>query len=109
MLTKNDARNETNDDLRPEYDISKLTGRVQGKYFARATAGTVLVLLEPDVAEAFPNARTVNEALRAIANVARTHAGGMRAGGKLPSKPPQPSSRARRQPTKKRKGRAARG
>ena len=43
------------DELRPEYDLASLTGRVQGKYYARATAGTTLVLLEPDVAEAFPS------------------------------------------------------
>ena len=52
------------DQLRPEYDLTTLTGRVQGKYFDRATAGTTLVLLEPDVAEAFRTGRAVNRALR---------------------------------------------
>ena len=57
MPTKNGARKEKEmDGLRPEYNISKLTGAVQGKYFREATASTTLVVLEPDVAEAFPNA-----------------------------------------------------
>lgn len=62
MSTKNLANRA--DQLRPEYDLTTLTGRVQGKYFERATAGTTLVLLEPDVAEAFPTGRAVNRALR---------------------------------------------
>jgi hypothetical protein len=45
MPTKN-AVPRHNDDLRPEYDLSKLTGGVRGKYYERATAGTTLVLLE---------------------------------------------------------------
>jgi hypothetical protein len=53
------------DELRPEYDLASLTGRVRGKYHQRATAGTTLVLLEPDVAEAFPDGPSVNQALRA--------------------------------------------
>lgn len=71
MPTKNAARSES-DDLRPEYDLSKLTGGVRGKYYDRATAGTTLVLLERDVAEAFPDGATVNQALRALIRVADT-------------------------------------
>lgn len=51
------------DELRPEYDLSQLQGRVRGKYAERYRAGTNLVLLEPDVAAAFPDAKTVNETL----------------------------------------------
>lgn len=60
------------DELRPEYDFSQLKGRVRGKYVERYRAGTNLVLLEPDVAAAFPDAKTVNEALRLLIKVART-------------------------------------
>ena len=60
------------DELRPEYDLSKLKGRVRGKYAERYRAGTNLVLLEPDVAAAFPDAKTVNEALRLLIKVAQT-------------------------------------
>ena len=52
------------DELRPEYDLSKLKRRVRGKYVERYREGTNLVLLQPDVAEVFPDADSVNEALR---------------------------------------------
>jgi len=52
------------DELRPEYDIPSLKGGVRGKYFAAATAGTTMVLLEPGVAEAFADSASVNRALR---------------------------------------------
>ena len=54
------------DELRPEYDFSKMTGGVRGKYVERYRAGTNLVLLEPDIAEAFPTTASVNEALRSL-------------------------------------------
>lgn len=60
------------DELRPEYDLSQLKGRVRGKYVERYREGTNLVLLEPDVAAAFPDARAVNEALRMLIKVAQT-------------------------------------
>lgn len=60
------------DELRPEYDFSQLKGRVRGKYAERYRTGTNLVLLEPDVAAAFPDAKSVNEALRLLIKVSRT-------------------------------------
>ena len=59
------------DELRPEYDLSQLKGGVRGKYYRQATAGTNLVLIEPDVPDVFPDAATVNQALRALAPVLR--------------------------------------
>jgi hypothetical protein len=64
--------------MRPEYDFSKLQGRVRGKYVERYRAGTNLVLLEPDVAAAFPDAQTVNEALRLLLKVAKSQVHGER-------------------------------
>jgi hypothetical protein len=61
-----------NDDLRPEYDLSELSGGVRGKYYRDATAGTNLVLIEPDLASVFPNAEAVNRALRILADVAKS-------------------------------------
>lgn len=58
------------DELRPEYDLSKLKGGVRGKYFKRALAGTNLVLIEPDLAEAFPDTASVNRALRTLLDAA---------------------------------------
>jgi hypothetical protein len=57
--------------MRPEYDFSQLKGRVRGKYADRYREGTNLVLLDPDVAAAFPDAKAVNEALRLLMDVAQ--------------------------------------
>lgn len=98
------------DDLRPEYDLSQLTGGVRGKYYERATAGTTLVLLERDVAEAFPDGQTVNEALRALIKVAKTQVPTKGSRGTLANTALQPASRARKTRSKSRKrSRAARG
>ena len=59
------------DDLRTEYDLRKLKSGVRGKYAARYKAGTNLVLLSPDVAEHFPDDRSVNSALRKLIRVAK--------------------------------------
>jgi len=60
-------KSELNDDLRLEYDLkSLLKGGVRGKYAKRYRAGTNLVLLEPEVARAFPNDKAVNEALKLV-------------------------------------------
>ena len=57
---------EDDDDLRAEYDFSAMKGAVPGKYAERYREGTNLVLLEPDVAAAFPDAKAVNDALREV-------------------------------------------
>ena len=60
------------DELRPEYDLSQLQGGVRGKYVQRYKQGTNLVLLDPDVADAFPTEDSVNEALRLLMRIAET-------------------------------------
>ncbi len=98
MPTKN-LDSSVTDELRPEYDLASLKGGVRGKYYARATAGTTMVLLEPDVAEAFSDGASVNQALRSYLRTSR---------GKLPNKALQPTSRkARRQ--KPQRAKSARG
>lgn len=62
------------DDLRPEYDLSQLKGGVRGKYYRRASAGTNLVLIDPDLAKFFPDASAVNRALRVLAEAAQAAA-----------------------------------
>ncbi len=57
---------EEEDDLRPEYDFSQMKGGVRGKYVERYREGTNLVLLDPDIASAFPDAKAVNDALRSL-------------------------------------------
>jgi hypothetical protein len=63
---------EFDDELRPEYDFSQLKEGVQGKYARRYKEGTNLVLLDPDVAEAFPTDESVNQALRLLMRLAET-------------------------------------
>ena len=57
---------EEEDDLRPEYDFSHMKGGVRGKYAEQYREGTNLILLDPDVAAAFPDAKAVNNALRQL-------------------------------------------
>ncbi|MBI4468286.1 MAG: hypothetical protein HY650_03080 [Acidobacteria bacterium] len=61
-------------ELRPEYKRSDFGRLGRGKYAARIAARTNLVVLEPDIAKAFPNDRAVNEALRGLLEVAETTA-----------------------------------
>jgi hypothetical protein len=56
-------------DLLAEYDFSN---GVRGKYLKAYRQGTNVVLLEPDVAQAFPDSAAVNSALRVLVNVAAT-------------------------------------
>jgi hypothetical protein len=62
-------------DLRPEYDLTQLKGGVRGKYYRQAAAGTNFVLLEPDVAQAFPDSGSVNRALRLLQEAATKSSG----------------------------------
>ena len=65
MKTK--SKDEMADELRPEYDLGQLLkDGVRGKYVDRYREGTNLVLLEPDVADAFPTGEAVNKALRLV-------------------------------------------
>ena len=54
------------DELRPEYDATILKNSIRGKYLAQYRSGTNLVLLDSDVAKAYPTAEAVNEALRRL-------------------------------------------
>jgi hypothetical protein len=58
------------DDILPEYDFSRAR---PNKYASRYAAGSMVVVLEPDVAAAFPSAGEANEALRALAGIIRKH------------------------------------
>ena len=59
------------DELRAEYDFAALGPGVRGKYYEAARTGGNLVLLEPDVARAFPTSEAVNSALRLLVEVAQ--------------------------------------
>lgn len=66
------------DDLRREYDLRALGRGVRGKYFRRATSGTNLVLIDPDLVSTFPTGKAVNDALRMLVNVASATPAGKR-------------------------------
>ncbi len=92
------TRNRDGDDLRPEYDLSKLKGGVRGKYYEQAKAGTNLVLIEPDLAAIFPGEEAVNRALRLLATTAN-NAVAIRPKGRVPFiTPARRSSRKRSAP-----------
>jgi len=60
------------DELRPEYDFD-YSKAVRGKYYKRLLQeGANVVVLEPDVAEAFGDSSSVNEALRSLLKLARS-------------------------------------
>ena len=60
---------EMEDELRPEYDFSKLTVVARG--VGRRKPGEVTVTLAPDVAKLFPTSEAVNEALRLLVRIAK--------------------------------------
>ena len=66
MSTKKEPEKRVSEDMRPEYDFS---GAERGTYAARFAEGSNVVVLDPDVAAAFPDAKSVNDALRKVAGL----------------------------------------
>jgi hypothetical protein len=62
-------------EILPEYDFSRAR---PNKYAARFAGDSIAVVLDPDVAEMFPSAGEVNEALRALGGIIRKHRPGKR-------------------------------
>jgi hypothetical protein len=91
-----------NDEIRPEYDFAR---GVRGKHYEAYRAGTNVVFLDPDVAKAFADSASVNQALRLLLQLARTN---------VPvdiqsDKTVQPTNRTQRRAKKAKPVRAARG
>lgn len=82
-----------------------MKGGVRGKYYARYRQGVNIVLLDPDVSEAFPSEAAVNAALQGVLNTTRA----VRSRGGLPNQALQPTSRTRKKAKSKPRSRAARG
>ena len=93
------------DDLRPEYDFASMKGGVRGKYLRRARTGTNIVMIEPEVTDAFPTEQAVNEALKGVLNTTRA----VRNTGGLPNEALQPTRRATRRAKSPKRSRVARG
>lgn len=59
------------DELRKEYTLKDFPGGLErGRYVARMAEGSNIVRLDPDVAHAFPDSSSVNEALRSLLRIA---------------------------------------
>ena len=91
-----------NDEMRPEYDF--LHG-VRGKHYEAYRAGTNVVFLDPDVAQAFADSASVNQALRLLLQLARTNI----PLDMQPAKAVQPTNRAPRRAKKPKPVRTSRG
>lgn len=63
--------NGESDELRPEYKREDFGEFVRGKYAKRVKESSNVVVLDPDVAEAFPNAQVVNDTLRRLIELAK--------------------------------------
>jgi len=68
MKKANKTRTRRKPEMLNEYDFSK---GVRGKYTKRSAEGSNVVVLLPDIAEAFPDSESVNEALRVLLKIAR--------------------------------------
>ena len=62
------------DELRPEYQRSDFGAMVRGKYAKQISKSTNVVVLDPEVAKAFPNDKTVNDTLRSLLKLAKSAA-----------------------------------
>ena len=60
-----------NGDLRSEYDFAHMKGGIRGKYLKSLREQSNIVVLDPDMADAFPNEEAVNQALRGVLDTAR--------------------------------------
>lgn len=69
----NDSTEKPNDDyeLREEYDLSQLPIMPKGRYAPERRAGSNVVVLDPDLARAFPSDEAVNKALRLVLEAAQ--------------------------------------
>jgi len=68
---KKTGKHRNHDELRSEYDFASMKRGVRGKHYREYQNGTNVVLLQPDIAEAFPTEDAVNEALRGILTTTR--------------------------------------
>jgi hypothetical protein len=62
------------EDMKAEYRRSDLGPLVRGKYTQRFRESSNVVVIEPDLVEAFPNARAVNAALRGLVRARKSRA-----------------------------------
>ena len=71
MKKDRDAGKIPEDDLRPEYERSDFATIQRGKYAGAMAEETNVIVLDPEVARAFPNDKAVNDALRGLMEIAQ--------------------------------------
>ena len=59
------------DDLRPEYHRGDFRQMTRGRYAARMRESSNIVVLDPEIARAFPNEKAGNDALRGLLELAQ--------------------------------------
>lgn len=84
---------DVDDEMLPEYDFSK---GVRGKHHQAYKAGTNVVFLAPDVAAAFGDSTSVNQALRLLMKVAKQSVSAGRPDGRMPRTRPTQTTKPRR-------------
>jgi hypothetical protein len=85
-------KSESTDWGRPEYERSDLGELVRGKYTRRLGESSNIVILDPEVAKAFPNSESVNKALRALIH-------GTRQPKRTPPKPKRKNTSSTKKPS----------
>jgi hypothetical protein len=65
-MKKNSIKKQDDYELNKEYDLSKMTILPKGRFDPKRRIGNNVIVLEPDIAKAFPNDEAVNEALRLL-------------------------------------------
>ena len=65
-MKKNSIKKLDDYELKEEYDLSKMTILPKGRFDPKRRIVNNVIVLEPDVAKAFPNDEAVNEALRLL-------------------------------------------
>ena len=66
MKRKRSLKKQKDYELREEYDLLKMTVLPRGRFDPKRRLGSNVVVLEPEIAKAFPDDKSVNEALRLI-------------------------------------------
>ncbi len=70
-MKKNSTKKQDDYELRDEYDLSKMTILPKGRFDPKRRIGKNVVVLDPDIAKAFPSDEAVNEALRLLLKAPR--------------------------------------
>ena len=65
-MKKNSIKKQDDYELNEEYDLSKMTILPKGRFDPKRRIGNNVIVLDPDVAKAFPSDEAVNEALRLL-------------------------------------------